>query len=145
MKRLAVCLSFVLGASDSCNQSEKIMFFLRENWWFCMNLVVLWEIFCMFELNETMRHRDNKAFHMSLNNMASGMMGDGNLFHIKKWEVRSDHKISHAGLWLFKSTEEVEACNKKILVKCVQRAGSVSDALKNEFMQRLMLENLNGT
>lgn len=38
----------------------------------------------MSEQNEIMRHRDNKAFLMSLNSMASGMMTDEDLFLIKK-------------------------------------------------------------
>jgi hypothetical protein len=49
-----------------------------------MNLALLWEIFCMFLLNEIMHHIDNKAFSMPLNNMALGMMSDEDLFLTKK-------------------------------------------------------------
>ena len=76
----------------------------------------LWSLFELFELTEIMRQKDDKAFAISLSNLAKGMMTveDISLF---KSRIVSTEKVDAVedAIRVFRSNAEVDAYNKKVL------------------------------
>ncbi|CAF0843236.1 unnamed protein product [Adineta ricciae] len=76
----------------------------------------LWTLFELFELTEIMRQKDDKAFAISLSNLAKGMMTveDINLF---KSRIISTEKVDvvEDAIRIFRSNAEVDAYNTKVL------------------------------
>ncbi|CAD6216213.1 GSCOCG00011291001-RA-CDS, partial [Cotesia congregata] len=86
----------------------------------------LWNLFTSYQLTEIMRQKDDFKFAEALNNLADGTLSKNDLKLFESRIVHNNNHIPKDAIHLFRTNDEVDNYNKKIINKDVFRKNIIA-------------------